>query len=367
MIDGKRKGSRGIVLTIDIVMALMLLLIVLATAYSAYGSPSRDGFDGQLMRAYLQDAATVMAKKGYFSAPLQSSNSSNTSGIREVLAATPSSVCMQVSGYGTVVGQGLEGYWKFDEDSGAVATDSSGNGRIGTIYNGGSLSEAGKSGHSLTTDGDNDYLDTGYDVDWNENAQVSISFWVKPDNMRLEKAGMLGKTNDRGWSFYQSNDDVVFTYMDSEGGASNGMDGSWGSGTLVEDQWTHLAYVWNGTESKFYANGTLASSAPSKNPALNMDLDDSMLIGGNITISHASYFPGSIDDVRVYSRALSESEIKLIYSNPSNIQYVVQKAECSFAGANPQSLTVPFVLNKDQDKDSYYYATLRAWPSGAKK
>ena len=73
-----------------------------------------------------------------------------------------------------------------------------------------------------------------------------------------------------------------------------------------------------------------------------------------------------VDDIRIYSRALTDSEIRLLYSDPSNILFAVDKPECAFSGGEMQTLTVPFVLNADQEENEYYYATLRAWIAGAK-
>jgi len=46
---------------------------------------------------------------------------------------------------------------------------------------------------------------------------------------------------------------------------------------------------------------------------------------------------------------------------------VVDKPECAFSGGEVQTLTVPFVLNADQEANEYYFATLRAWVAGAGK
>ena len=358
---------RGIVLTLDIAISLTLLLVVIATAYAAYGSPSRAGFDSQLMRSYLQDTATVMSNLGYFSSPTTSSNGTNTTGMREVLRATPSSVCMQVSGFGTAVGSDLAAYYKFDEDSGGITSDSSGNGHVGTIYNGnsGSLSGLGKSGHALTTSNKTDYMDTGYDLSWNDNTQVSIAFWLKPASTEVAYAGIIGKP-EREWAFYQNNRYVIFTYLDNGGGHRNRMDCDWGS-VLTRGAWVHLAYVWDGRESTMYVNGEPYQTCRADDPAMNLDDPSDVLVGGNIQVGNSGDFEGSIDELRFYSRALNATEVKLIYSNPSNLLYVVDKPECAYGGGEVQSLTVPFVSNANQEQDEYYYATLKAWPSGASK
>ena len=101
----------------------------------------------------------------------------------------------------------------------------------------------------------------------------------------------------------------------------------------------------------------------------NRTVSGSIATGGptNIGKYNSYYANASIDEVRVYTRALTPAEIRLLYSNPSNILYVVDKSDCAFSGGEVQSLTVPFVSNPNQEEDKYYYATLRAWLAGAGK
>lgn len=359
MISKHPPSRRGVVLTLDIAMAMMVLLAVVALAYATYGSPTREGFDGQLMRSYLQDAATVMASKGYLSAPTESQNGTGTDGMREVLRATPSTVCMQVSGYGTVVGRDLGGYWKFDEDSGVVVSDSSGNGHTGVIYNGGLRSSAGKSGHALTADGVDDYADTStYFPEL--GSQFSVSFWVDPGAAQGADADIFGNCNGYyGMAFQQS------------GATANLFGFSYGNGTaqvnssavqLNAGKWQHIAIVKDENYCYTYLNSYAAAvsscaTSMAPNPGFNLTIARGF--------SPGSAFNGTIDDFRVYSRALTPDEVKLLYSNPSNILYVVDKSDCAFSGGEVQSLTVPFVSNSNQEESSYCYATLRAWLSGA--
>ena len=348
-------SRRGIVLTLDISIAMMVLRAAIALTYASYGSPAREGFDDQLMRGYLQDAATVMANKGYLSAPTESQNGTNTTGIREVLRATPSSVCMQVSGFGTAVGRDLGGYWKFDEDSGSVVSDSSGNGQSGTIAGGASLSTVGKNGHALTLDGSTGYVALS---PINPSSAVSVTGWFRrrgPPVGGYHIIFMQGtqvelSSNDAGSSLRTgvTTDTAGRVVFDSGTGVDNG-------------NWHFLALTYDGAFLRAYVDAT-QTGVTAVSGTLSTDAST------NIGMYGGSYYAnGSIDEVRIYSRALTPDEIKLLYSNPSNILYVVDKPECAFSGGEVQSLTVPFVSNLNQEENSYYYATLRAWLSGASK
>jgi hypothetical protein len=79
-----------------------------------------------------------------------------------------------------------------------------------------------------------------------------------------------------------------------------------GTAALGLNVWTHLAATYDGAMLRLYVNGALAGST-----ALTGSLDATtgpLRIGGNSVRSE--WFNGLIDEVRVYSRALSQSEIQ---------------------------------------------------------
>ena len=87
-------------------------------------------------------------------------------------------------------------------------------------------------------------------------------------------------------------------------------DFSWISTHLVNG-WNQIAVTYDGSSEKAYVNGAFESSyTPS--PAPNVSLT-SVSIGGKI-FSGDIAFTGLIDDVRIYNRALSASEIAAMYA-----------------------------------------------------
>lgn len=84
-------------------------------------------------------------------------------------------------------------------------------------------------------------------------------------------------------------------------------------GPFPTGRWIHLAATWDGAISTLWINGVAVGSTPA--PALELD-DQPILIGadddhGSSLIAHLD---GSLDDVRVYSRALDAEEIQLLFS-----------------------------------------------------
>ena len=76
--------------------------------------------------------------------------------------------------------------------------------------------------------------------------------------------------------------------------------------SLATKTWTHLTVTYNGVVLRFYVNGTLVTSRATTGtmaPSTGV-----LRIGGSNVASE--WFAGRIDDVRLYARALEQSEIQ---------------------------------------------------------
>ena len=358
-----RNARRGIVLTLDIAIAMMLLLVSIAAAYASYGAPSRAGFNSQLMKNYLQDSSTLMSDLGYLSSAANPANGSDTSGIREVLRATPTTVCMQVTGYGTVLGDDLTGYWKFDEDSGSVISDSSSNGYVGSISGGASFSSIGKNGHALALDGSSGHADVG-SLNLKGHSSGTVSLWAKPlSTSGLQYLFNIGGTSCDGALLLRLNaGKLELVYTDRTGTVHT----PYSVAYTAPSSFDHFVVTWDPAVQKImlYKNTAVLLNYTWTDGLRNPLMSD---ISFGYCSGSGRYYNGTLDEIRLYSRALTPTEIGQLYSDPSNILYVVDKPECAFSGGEVQTLTVPFVLNADQESNEYYFATLRAWATGASK
>src|ERR1035441_4008517 len=122
----------------------------------------------------------------------------------------------------------------------------------------------------------------------------------------------------------------------------------WGTACLnsglqvVRNTWNHVAFTYDGTNVCFYVNGV--SSAPIAQSLYDFDIS-TLTIGCNL-IGGSSTQPsldGGIDEIRVYSRALSPPEIQAIYSAGTN--GICPPTPIMFTGAGSFSKTNGFVLN----------------------
>jgi hypothetical protein len=90
---------------------------------------------------------------------------------------------------------------------------------------------------------------------------------------------------------------------------------------ISEDIWTHVALTYDGSAMKMYKNGVCEASLSASGNLLLADSssNESFYIGKNTDWS--GYYDGRIDDVRIYSRAVSADEIASIWSQGSLVGY----------------------------------------------
>jgi len=82
---------------------------------------------------------------------------------------------------------------------------------------------------------------------------------------------------------------------------------------ITVNQWQHVALVVSPSNAKWYKNGTLCNTTPTtSHAALTFNRWD---IGQDFGFVPGRNFPGYIDNIRVYNRCLTDSEISAIYQN----------------------------------------------------
>jgi hypothetical protein len=194
----------------------------------------------------------------------------------------------------------LRGWWKFDEGAGTTAIDSSGQGHNGTLING-PVWTTGYYGGGIQFDGVDDYVDTG----WTENlAKWTIACWVTSPAAPSSSGAPSGPLHRE--ANYQIN-------WNHNGGWAGflgiSVGGSWMGttfGTLQANTWYHLCGTYDGTNLTAYTNGVQASQISA--PGTPSSESNSLKFGRHA--ANAQYFAGTVDDARVYNRALDISEIK---------------------------------------------------------
>ena len=199
---------------------------------------------------------------------------------------------------------GLVGWWKFDEGSGTAAADSSGNNNTGTLTNGPTWT-TGKIGGALSFDGTNDYVGASVS-DSNLATTLTLSQWVKATSF-AEFAGIISNFSDGGMK--------VFINSGVTGGFGVGfrkVGGSYAECFSASTQlgvWYHLTVTYNTGAVNIYINGNLDKTCNGNTTITN---NSTFYIGYNN--NNDAYFKGLIDEVRIYNRALSASEVSELFN-----------------------------------------------------
>lgn len=189
---------------------------------------------------------------------------------------------------------GLIAWWKLNGDT----NDASGNNVAAT--NNGATPTTGQNGQANSAysfNGTSSYIGTSQQL-MNSVTNFSLGGWINMNSSQISRAGFFGHNDNvetqatgNAISFYQ-NGVTVNCAMTA---------GAW-----------HMVYgVFNGSTLAIYIDGTQCASSAStqhNSAAYNFNIG-----GGGIADSSANWFTGSIDDVRVYNRALSSTELQTLY------------------------------------------------------
>jgi RHS repeat-associated protein len=189
--------------------------------------------------------------------------------------------------------------YNFDEGTGTGLADRSGNGNFGSIS--GATWVAGQSGHgqALSFDG----VDDKVTIPDSQTVRVGDSFtfeaWLKPSSLPANTSLYFWGSGPNGPSAYLYNAKETLR----KGGVG---DLAASTGSLSVNQWAHVAFTKNGATTKLYIDGQDVTGTVSNQTMAAVATG--FTLGSNGTYND-KFFPGLIDDVRIYNRALGASEI----------------------------------------------------------
>jgi hypothetical protein len=221
----------------------------------------------------------------------------------------------------------LLAYWKFDENHGATAHDSSDLENHGTIT-GAKWTKQGKKGSALSFDGTtSNYVSVAAISNLTPGTPFTISVWVNPENTGNYRT-ILG---------YGGANRLLIDYGGRMLSQQNGNFWSSGSGDVPNNNWTHVIYWFNGAEERWYINGEQSGTAhvttiPSWNQPFRIGQYDSV-----------NYpYKGLIDEVKFYDSALKPEEILQEYNQGlSTIMGQSPESPAGAAGSAASQYCVP--------------------------
>jgi hypothetical protein len=207
---------------------------------------------------------------------------------------------------------GLVAAYSFDEASGEAVVDSSGKKNAGAMQ-GGASRVAGQEGHggAIQFDGHNGMVTVADADSLDLTTGLTLEAWVNPDELFLWNTIVMKEREREGEELVGGLAYALYANDDRNAPRGNiniGRLDEFASGRsqLPLNTWTHLATTYDGALLQVYVDGFAVVRRPVTGTLISTR--GVLSIGGNPVWDE--FFRGRIDDVRVYNRALSASEIK---------------------------------------------------------
>jgi hypothetical protein len=217
---------------------------------------------------------------------------------------------------------GAVAIWHLNENSGGMAMDATSNGNDGTLT-GASWTTHGAASSALSFDG-SDRVEVPDSVSLNPTTGLTVEAWLKWDIDPATGDGwanVLDKDKDNGYQ-------LQFSGTAKAGPVNNAFEFAvktdverrfvWSNTSVQSDKWYHVVGTYSAAEKsiRIYINGVLESTM-----LINGTTVNPTVLPLTIGCRHKSlgvydrYFHGSIDEVYVYGRALSQTEVSMRYVN----------------------------------------------------
>jgi hypothetical protein len=253
--------------------------------------------------------------------------------------------------------QGLVAYYPFNGN----ANDASGNGNNGQLQNGvqPGPDRFGNSNSAYVFDGINDYIRIPHSTSLNFSSAFSIALYFNSIQNSLQAlAGKISYSQGIGTQFqvglgYSSYPGVYFGLNPPATGCNTqiSVNNSYvNTGTVSLSQWNCLVATFENGIQRIYLNGVLIQTANTSFSTLNQCSNSDIQIGSWWNLD-PQWFKGSIDDVRIYNRALNSSEVSTLCSmtacsNWLNLPSATSYATIGDLDISGTTLTVEATFNR---------------------
>ena len=240
---------------------------------------------------------------------------SNPEGVSSALGANTQNMPGALS-------NGLTGYWKMDESSWTgdcstdSALDSSGNSLHGDACPNASAPSpgAGKFGNGGNFDGTNDYISIPDGSSVEPSGDMTLSAWVKFDT--LPGAGVDDKIVFKyeaispfvGYEITYNGDGYFYLAREN---AAQDYEFAFYTITAATNTWYHIVGTKRADKVHLFVNSVYNESESGSSSGLLYNTSGVLAIGSTST---GNYLDGTIDEVRLYNRSLSNNEIAQLYN-----------------------------------------------------
>jgi hypothetical protein len=201
---------------------------------------------------------------------------------------------------------GLVGYWPFNGN----ANDESGNNNNGSVYGATLTSDRfGKGNNAYSFNGFNNYIRISDNSSLDISEEITISAW------RYLTSNSLGRIVRKINTWGPSVGGYILSSANNYINTELQLNTQYGATIIRKDsafalnEWQFVAMTYDGSTVNLYLNDKLYYSSQVTGK-INVNNED-VLIGASDGVE---YFAGSIDDIRIYNRALAANEILALYN-----------------------------------------------------
>ena len=207
-------------------------------------------------------------------------------------------------------------YYTFDENAGDVVVDHSGNGNGGVIN--GAAWGSGKYGSALVFDmATKTYVEVADSPALNPETEITYMAWFVSDTYDISR-GIISKYTGAGSQrsynlrLHHTIAGALSTEISSNGVYQLGTSTTdvHSDAVLVNGQWHHAAITFKAEDFlRMYVDGQLVGESQATATAFIFDNETPMRIGTDFNDEDKRFFNGSIDEVAVFDRALTQAEV----------------------------------------------------------
>ena len=263
------------------------------------------------------------------------------------------------------IDSGIVAHYDFESD----ASDVSGNNNDGTLQRGASINSSDATDivgdAKLSLDGNNDFVDLNSNISSFDNlSQGTIAGWIRTTQNGDGSIFTLSDSSDMEYVKFGIDDgELEWVNLNSTSGDTVGVTNG---ANLNDGDWHHVAITVGPTGNQFFIDGVSVSAnysdGSSSDTSFLSDVRNADTVNiGKLVVGNRSYHmvDGLLDDVRVYDRALSSSDITELYNhrgvNEAAVMSSVEGSTLSYSendGAVAVTSALSLVDSDDSDLES---------------